>query len=751
MTIVRYYRKRMAAVTESQCSTIAQFIISEVSKLNCQSEVECKIEIQNYLQLLKKQYNENILKKCLTQVVSSIDDKYYNDGISPWSDQHYDHFIEYLKSYSYLENAQIVQDIVNDAKIGAPVNVAAGEGRGGNVGNAVKLPYFMGSMNKYKTIAEIKNWARKFRGPYTLSAKLDGVSAMYYRGKLYTRGNGSYGRDISYLIPFLKQKLPDADFEFALRGELIIRKSVFVEKYSSTFANSRNLVCGLLNRVYSKENEQFYGDMDFIVYDVYYHNPLQFCNKIKIVNGSGSQMVVYEDKIDPVNLNRLDLLDSILKKWKTNYDYEIDGIIVTSDKPCIHSEHSNPDFAFAYKNNIIGVEMKQAVVDKVLWNVSKDNYLKPKIKLIQKVECDGSQIEYVTGFNAKYILQNSIQHGTVVKIGLSGNVIPHIFEIVGEEVSGDGGIWEDLAHPVTQKLLENIDCAQDSYIWNKTKVDLVSTTIDNPACVIKKNMVFFNSFEIKCGLQETTLINLYKSLGIYKLEDVLSLPLEQWEQVEKVGTKKGGKIVSALKSALDWNVIKIKSAGGLAQSSEDYFMNCLLGLQCFPRGFGKKKLDSHIKYVKQVCDKKFPKLYDLSYFGRIEKMFANNLEEYKTPQVTSDSIELFCQGYSKFINSYHNIQNKTTTIELPSLKTLLGNMTLHQGGVAKASSGKGNIVFSGVRDKETESNYINKGYEISDSVNSQTKFLVVKDKNTKSTKMKKAEALGVEIISLNEL
>ena len=195
----------MAAVTESQCSTIAHFIISEVSKLNCQSEVECKIEIQNYLQLLKKQYNENILKKCLTQVVSSIDDKYYNDGISPWSDQHYDHFIEYLKSYSYLENAQIVQDIVNDAKIGAPVNVAAGEGRGGNVGNAVKLPYFMGSMNKYKTIAEIKNWARKFRGPYTLSAKLDGVSAMYYRGKLYTRGNGSYGRDISYLIPFLKQ------------------------------------------------------------------------------------------------------------------------------------------------------------------------------------------------------------------------------------------------------------------------------------------------------------------------------------------------------------------------------------------------------------------------------------------------------------------------------------------------------------------------------------------------------------------
>ena len=114
--------------------------------------------------------------------------------------------------------------------------------------------------------------------------------------------------------------------------------------------------------------------------------------------------------------------------------------------------------------------------------------------------------------------------------------------------------------------------------------------------VLSKEMVFFQSFELKCGLQETTLVNLHKSLGIYKLEDVLSLNVEQWEQVEKVGNKKGEKIVSALKDVLDWNIEEPSK-----KIPAEYFMKWLLGLQCFSRGFGKKKLESR-KYLRRVCD-----------------------------------------------------------------------------------------------------------------------------------------------------
>lgn len=740
----------MAIVTDAQCSAIADFVISHVSQLECLNESDGKTKIQNYFKILKKKFNKEILQKCLSHVVKSVDDKYYNDGNSPWSDFQYDCFIECLKQKT---NSQTELDlhIENGSKVGAEINNHIG---------AIKLPYFMASMNKYKTIAEVQSWCRKFRGPYTVTAKLDGVSAMYYCGKLYTRGNGTCGRDISFLIPYLKQNKSinmstenglGEEHALGLRGELIIRKSVFAEKYSKTFANSRNLVCGLLNRVYCKENEELYQSIDFVVYDVYYHNPLQFCNKINIIQKLGCQMVVYSNKIQSCALNTLHVLDGILKKWKIEYDYEIDGIIVTNDKPCIHSENSNPDFAFAYKNNIIGVEMKHAVVDKVLWNVSKDNYLKPKIKLTEKVVCDGSQIEYVTGFNAKYILQNNIKNGTVVKIGLSGNVIPHIFEIIGASDNClSQSVWEDLTHTTTQKLLENIQIESGSYSWNKNKVDLISTNNDNHVCVIKKNMIFFQSFELKCGLQETTLLNLYKSLGIYKLVDVLSLNVEQWEQVEKVGTKKGEKIVSALKTALDWRC---------DLSPNEYFVNWLLGLQCCPRGFGKKKIESHIKYLQRVCEEhshsSFSKLYQPSQFTPLVNLLVSKVEEFKTHQVTSDSIKLFCEGFSEFIEKYHSIQNNITNIELPTLKDLLENITgngdnLQEGGGGAAEK-QGNVVFSGVRDKVKESYYLNQGFEISDNVNSKTKLLIVKDKNSTTTKIKKALALGIQICSLNEL
>ena len=75
------------------------------------------------------------------------------------------------------------------------------------------------------------------------------------------------------------------------------------------------------------------------------------------------------------------------------------------------------------------MEVKEGVVDHVIWNVSKDKYLKPKIKLKHSLCCNGSNIEYVTGFNAKYIIQNRICNGTRLSVGLSGNVIPHIFGV----------------------------------------------------------------------------------------------------------------------------------------------------------------------------------------------------------------------------------------------------------------------------------------------------------------------------------
>ena len=108
--------------------------------------------------------------------------------------------------------------------------------------NKVELPYKMASMDKIKPDTNaLATWRQKYKGPYVLSCKLDGVSGLYTTEggvpKLYTRGNGTIGQDVSHLLSVLKLPLEPNS---VVRGELIMPRVVFEEKYKSKFANPRN-------------------------------------------------------------------------------------------------------------------------------------------------------------------------------------------------------------------------------------------------------------------------------------------------------------------------------------------------------------------------------------------------------------------------------------------------------------------------------------------------------------------------------
>ena len=348
------------------------------------SNYENKEELIKYFDELKEKYTSSSLSRIFETIIKDVNDLYHNDGNSPWSDIVYDMILETLQEkYNYKLNI-IGSDVKHN--------------------DSIDLPYFMASMNKYKSDSEISNWKKKYFPPYNISAKLDGISALYSNNNLYTRGNGYKGRLINYLLPYLN--LPK-NIDFTIRGELIVKKSLFHKKYSDKYANARNLVCGVMNRVYSQDNDELYSDIDFVIYDIYYKNPLQYHNKIAILEKyKGLKIVCYKDKLSFLNK---EVCDNVLTEFKNNYDYEIDGIIINNNKPCIHPIGSNPEFAFAYKNNFINVEMKEGIVDNIIWNVSKDGYIKPKIKLLEAINCDSSSIMFVTGFNAKYILANKIK------------------------------------------------------------------------------------------------------------------------------------------------------------------------------------------------------------------------------------------------------------------------------------------------------------------------------------------------------
>ena len=132
-----------------------------------------------------KTLNENQLTKMLNYA-----NVHYRNLQPIMTDNQYDILEDYI-SDKYPKN-----EIIH--KIGAPVER-----------NKVTLPYQMGSMDKIKPdTSALANWMAKYRGPYVLSCKLDGVSGLYTTEgsapKLYTRGDGKVGQDVSHLIPHLR-------------------------------------------------------------------------------------------------------------------------------------------------------------------------------------------------------------------------------------------------------------------------------------------------------------------------------------------------------------------------------------------------------------------------------------------------------------------------------------------------------------------------------------------------------------------
>ena len=112
-------------------------------------------------------------------------------------------------------------------------------------GEKVKLKFHMGSMDKIKNADMIVKWLSKHPGNYIVSDKLDGNSGMLtlylqqdnkIRKSLYSRGNGTFGRDITHLLEHIyipPDKVLLSMFaelktkEITVRGELIINNTNF--------------------------------------------------------------------------------------------------------------------------------------------------------------------------------------------------------------------------------------------------------------------------------------------------------------------------------------------------------------------------------------------------------------------------------------------------------------------------------------------------------------------------------------------
>lgn len=532
----------------------------------------------------------------LLQLKEECDDIYYNTGkTSILSDKEYDLLCEYLeKNRQKLEIGSKVRDIENK----------------------VKLPIWLGSMDKIghgDPERKLTNWKKRnnCNTEFIIEEKLDGVSCLIIYDektiKLYTRGNGKIGTDISHLKSYFKNiPVKNVPKHTKVRGELIITKNDFETKYKDTFANARNLVSGCIN---AKTIKNGITDIHFVAYELISNIIVKPSVQLETLKSYGFD-VVNNRILSDVDVESL---KKELISVKNDSYYEIDGLIVQHNETYIRNTKGNPSYAFAFKMmNFENIE--ETCVKCVEWNISKWGQLKPRLQ-IEPVKIGGTTISYVSAHNAKFIKDNKIGRDTVLNITRSGDVIPYIVNVVK---STQADFPTDI-----------------EYVWNDTNIDIM-TTDETTEQKIKHIFNFFKSINVKyLGIQNIRKI--YNS-GFDSIQKILNITVSELEGIDGFKTKMAENIYNSIhKYISESNIVNVLSASGV-----------------FGFGLGEKKIQTMFDKIPNVMnmDKEEIRKVLLETNGFSDKTvdkIISNMENAKT----------FYDSIKSYITT--NVSNKDTT------------------------------------------------------------------------------------------
>lgn len=629
---------------------------------------------------------KSLTKEEIVEIIQTANHKYYNNDKPLFDDQIFDIIKEYL---SEIEPGHPVLK-----NIGASVSTS----------NKVKLPFYMGSLDKIKNDEKVfSNWKNKYVGDYVISDKLDGNSGLIvFKDKtftMYSRGDGMEGQNISHLLPFLKNsnvfkfdKFSKHGEHIAIRGELIISKEDF-SQIAEKNANARNTVAGLINA--KLPDLQVAKITSFIAYEVVFpvmtpNKQMEFIDKVLKVD------CVYNEFLSNKQLT-LDNLSNTLVKRRQISPYEIDGIVVSHNSIYNNNTKTNPEHSFAFKS-VITMEKAEVIVTKVEWNMSKDGIFVPIVHFTP-VNLDGVVIAKSHGFNGKFIKDNSIAPGAIIIIMRSGAVIPYIVETI--------------------KKAPSPQMPDTPFIWSKTGVDILvdtssMTNEENNQLQLKNIEYFFDKVDVP-GLSSGIIKRIFDK-GFDTIGKIIGITKEQLLTVDGFKDKMAEKISSSLHN-------KFVNKG----SNIDLFL-LMDASNILGRGIGSKK-------IKLICDN-IPEIIEKRYVPNTTQLTNIKGVEEKTARLFISNLPKVFQFFDDNNLAFERniIQNDTQQLSPTANLRIVGKT----------------FVFSGIRDKDLEKLIVDNGGIVSTSVSSKTNVVLVKSIDGESSKVTKAKSLGITVMTVDD-
>lgn len=611
----------------------------------------------------------------LEKAITYAANKYYTTDNPVLTDELYDLLIDCLRELN--DNSKVLKQVDTNIK-----------------GDSEKLEYFMGSMQKIKPYDEkdmkyFNKWVKEYKGNYYISDKLDGVSILliYKKNgdiKLFTRGkDGVFGTNISHLIQYLNIPVIDKNYicsnkdnKLVLRGEFIIKKNNF-EKYFTEYKNPRNAIIGFSIK-YKSIDINLITKCDLVFYEVI--DPYLSINEQFDILKNIKCNYVHHVIVDKINT---DILNDILVDRKENSLYNIDGIIIyDNSKTHIRDTEHVPDYAFAYKNKFTSQITK--IID-VKWSISKSGKFIP-VCVIEPIIIDGKTMNNISTYNAKYIKNNNIGVGTIVKVCYSGEVIPKIIEVIKS----------------TQYSFPN----DIEWEWDETETNIILTNNNNDEMKIKQLISFFEVNKT-AGMGPGTINILYQH-NINTIQKILNLKYDDLIDLPTFQDKKITTLLLSIKKMLkETTLSKIMSGSGL------------LGI-----GLGSKRIQLILDEYPNLLENKWTK-----------EEFIENIT--KIDMWNTKTAELFVNNFKKFINFYNEIKHHIIVKDkIKCIKSELNDKSIVFSGFRDK-----------ILEHTLVNDY---GVNVTSSVSKNTFVIITKDNNNNSSKIQKAINIGINVVTLNE-
>lgn len=541
-----------------------------------------------------------------------------------------------------------------------------------------------------------------------LSWKLDGLTIVltYENGELVkavTRGNGIVGEVITNNARVFKNiplRIPYKG-QLVLRGEAIITYSEF-ERINETigdadakYKNPRNLCSGsvrqLNNEITAKRNVRFYAFALVSARDVDFSNSRE--QQFIWLKKQGFEVVEYK----LVTSESLDEAMDYFSKTIVNNDFPSDGLVVTYDDiaygESLGSTAKFPRNSFAFK---WADEMRETKLVDMEWSPSRTGLINP-VAIFEPVELEGTTVSRASVHNISIVKELQLGIGDTIKVYKANMIIPQI----AENLTRSGNLVIPDKCPV---------CGREARIRKENDVETLYCM--NPDCVAKKIKSFslFTSRDAMNidGLSEATLEKFIAMGFIHNFGDIFEIGRykDQIVEMEGFGQKSFDNLMVSLEKAKETTLAKVIYSLGIT-------------------GIGLANAKVICKYFDDDIEKiRYADEEEISSIEGIGPVIAGSLADYFKSAENNQKLD-------HLLSHLHLVHEETSAEQVFAGKTFVIT-----GSVEHFSNRSEAKEFIEAR-----------GGKVTGSVTKKTDYLINNDKTSASSKNKKAQELGIPILS----